>query len=156
MADFRDTIREYQPTKTVWFWSCIGSAVATIVVGFAWGGWVMGGTAQEMAQESANEARASLAATVCVNRFMSAPDARTNLAALMEESSFSRDDYVEDGGWVTFGDSEDPIDGAGDLCADQLAEVELPPADEPGMVEAGTVDESVDAQDMPDESSEPS
>ena len=131
MANIRDTVRDYKPTKTVWAWSCVGAAVATIVVGFTLGGWVTGGHAREMAQEGAQDARAELAASVCVNRFLDAPDARVNFAALQEESSFSQDDYLEDGGWTTFGESEDPIEGAASLCADQLAEAEMSPEPAP-------------------------
>lgn len=142
MADIRDSVRDYKPSKKVWLWSCVGTAVATMVVGFTLGGWVLGGTANEMAQAGAREARASLAASVCVSRFLSATDARVNLAALKEESSFSQDDFVEDGGWVTFGDSDEPVDGAADLCADQLAEAELPPAQDPPLAEAETSSEA--------------
>ena len=42
----------YRPTKGVWFWSSAGCIVATIVVGFVWGGWVMGGTATRMASDA--------------------------------------------------------------------------------------------------------
>lgn len=41
MADKRSIGRrweEYHPSKAIWFWSCLGCVVATIVVGFAWGG----------------------------------------------------------------------------------------------------------------------
>ena len=43
----------FRPTKGVWFWSCMGCVVATIVVGFTYGGWVMGTTAERMANDAA-------------------------------------------------------------------------------------------------------
>src|ERR687892_466365 len=93
--------REYRPTKTVWFWSCAGCVAATIVLGFTWGGWVTGGTAAYRAAEAREAGRAELAATVCVERFVTADDARTQLAALKEESTWSRDDTIVEGGWAT-------------------------------------------------------
>jgi hypothetical protein len=51
---------DYQPTKGIWFWSCAGCVVATILVGFAWGGWVTGGSAERMVSDAANGARAQL------------------------------------------------------------------------------------------------
>ena len=37
----------YRPSKAVWFWSCVGCVVATLIVGFTWGGWVTGSTARQ-------------------------------------------------------------------------------------------------------------
>ena len=66
----------YRPTKTLLFWSCAGCAVATIIVGFAWGGWVTGGTARTMAEDAASSGRAQLAAAICVDRFKAQPTPR--------------------------------------------------------------------------------
>ena len=41
---------DLQPSKTMLVWSCIGSVVVALVVGFTWGGWVTGGTARGMAE----------------------------------------------------------------------------------------------------------
>ncbi len=32
-------------------WGAIGGAILTMIIGFNWGGWVTGGTAQSMAEE---------------------------------------------------------------------------------------------------------
>jgi hypothetical protein len=93
MADkksFGQRWEEYRPSKAILFWSCVGVSVLTIVVGFNWGGWVTGGTAQELAQE----ARRNLAATFCVQRFMAASDATAQHASLMEASARQRDDFI--------------------------------------------------------------
>src|SRR5579872_4521168 len=74
--------QDYRPSKSLWFWSCVACVVATMVVGFHWGGWVTGGTADDMAQSAGKKARAELAASLCVNRFESSADATTQLAAL--------------------------------------------------------------------------
>lgn len=115
----------FQASKAVLFWSCAACVVATMVVGFTWGGWVTGGSAQERAEAASEQAVAQLAAEICVNRYLAAPDARASLVALTEESSFRRDGVLEDGGWVTFAGREDPIDGAAEICADRLAEVDV-------------------------------
>ncbi len=51
----------YRPSKGVWLWSCAGCIVATMVIGFTWGGWVTGGTATKMAADAAAGASAQLA-----------------------------------------------------------------------------------------------
>lgn len=129
--------KTYRPTKTLWFWSCAGAAVATTILGFTWGGWVTGGTLENRVAEASETAGAELAATICVQRFVSAPDARAELAAFMDESRWSRDSLIADGGWTTPLGFEAPIAGAADLCAERLAEVALPPVAEEAALGGG-------------------
>jgi hypothetical protein len=110
----------YRPTKGVWFWSCAGCVVATIVVGFAWGGWVMGGTAERMASDAASGARAQLAALTCVAGFNNGPDAVAQLAALKKASSYQRGDMLVKSGWLTMPGSTGPVTGAADICVQKL------------------------------------
>src|SRR3989304_4567183 len=53
---FRQRWDESRPTKTAVFWSWVGSVVLTMIIGFAWGGWVTGGTARSMAGKIAEDA----------------------------------------------------------------------------------------------------
>jgi hypothetical protein len=118
----------YQPSKAIWFWSCVGAAVLTMIVGFTWGGWVTGGTATKQAQEAGKQGAAQLAANICVHRFLAAPDAQAQLAEFKKTDSWKRDTFVKDGGWVTFANMDKPVNGAAELCADQLASAEVPAA----------------------------
>ena len=124
----------YRPSKTALFWTCAGCVVLATIVGFSWGGWVTGGTAHEMAANSAAQARQELAAVICVDRFMAAPDAGVKLAALKEiTSSYGQSKFVEDGGWAIivpasatttdYKAREDDRKAAG-LCAAELAKRE--------------------------------
>jgi hypothetical protein len=133
----RNGWRDYRPSKVLWFWSCVGVAVLTMIVGFTWGGWVTGSTAAYKAAEARETGRAELAATICVERFMQAPDAGVQLAALKDESSWGRDDLIADAGWTTPLGLDEPIDGAADLCADRLAAMELP---ETAVVEEAVIE----------------
>ena len=45
--------QQYRPSKTALFWSCAGCVVVATVVGFSWGGWTTGGSAQDMADKAA-------------------------------------------------------------------------------------------------------
>lgn len=118
----------YQPSKTLWFWSVVGAAVLTIIVGFTAGGWTTGGTAMQMAQTSARDARAELVANLCVEKFVSAADASKNLAKLKETSSYQRNSFITDGGWTTLAGMKNKAPGAADLCADKLAAMDAIPA----------------------------
>src|SRR4051794_35394826 len=117
-----------RPTKTLTFWSCAGCAVATIVVGFTWGGWTTGGTARSTAQEAALGSRNELAAAVCVDRFKAAGDAPAQLVALKALGSWDRGPFVEKGGWAAMPVGAGNTDRAARLCGEKLAAVEVPMA----------------------------
>jgi len=114
----------YQPSKSIWFWSCAACVVATIVVGFAWGGWVTGGTATRMAANAADAGRAQLAAATCVARFDLGGDAAAQLAALKKADSYDRGDMISKNGWVTMPGDAAPVPGAADICAQRLLNTE--------------------------------
>ena len=140
---------QYQASKTVLFWACAGSVVVATIVGFSWGGWTTGGSAQEMAEDSAAQARQELAAVVCVDRFMAAPDVGVQLTALKEmERSYQQGKFVEEGGWAIIVPASSPTDyearaddrKAAGLCAEELAKRAIPPAGEAGLTNGtGTV-----------------
>ena len=118
---------QYQASKTVLFWACAGSAILAIVVGFSWGGWVTGGSAQAMADKAAAQARQELSATVCVDRFMAAQDAGAKLIALKKASSpYAQSRFVQDGGWALLGGSSADHRKAAGLCAAELIKREIP------------------------------
>ena len=136
---------QYQPTKTVLFWACAGSVILAMVVGFSWGGWVTGGTARAMVEESAAQARQELVAVVCVDRFMAAPDAGNQLTALQEITShYTRGKFIQDGGWAVIpisGSAESAISmsssdhrKAAGLCAEELAKREIPETGEAAQI----------------------
>src|SRR3954462_9776009 len=110
----------YRPTKGLLFWAAAAGAVATIVVGFAWGGWVTGGRAKRMAEAAAATARDTLVAAVCVDRFQAGGDAQAQLAALKLLQSYDRGSFIEKGGWATMPDKAKPPSAATRLCSDQL------------------------------------
>ena len=110
----------FRPTKGVWLWSCVGCVVATIVIGFTYGGWVMGTTAERMANDAAGVARAQLAAAACVALFNQGPDAISQLAELKNASSHQRSDMIVKGGWATVPGSIEPVRGAAEICVEKL------------------------------------
>jgi hypothetical protein len=131
---------DFQPSKTALFWSCAGCIAATMIVGFTWGGWVTGGSAEEMVTDGADQARAEVAAAVCVQEFMQAADAGVQLASLKQiTSSWGREDFVEDGGWAMIAGEQ--YDDAAEFCAKQLMEMEAPVAQEAAATESGTVEQ---------------
>ncbi len=93
---------DYQPSKSILLWACVATAIATVIIGFSWGGWVTGASSRTMASQAADTARGELAANICVQRFNAAPDAAAQLTALKAlPEGYKRRQFVEDGGWAT-------------------------------------------------------
>jgi len=80
-------------------WGAIGGAIAAMVIGFAWGGWVTGGTAGKMEAASAEAAIVQAFTPLCVAKAEQQPE---KFAALKEKSSYGspRVDFVIEAGWV--------------------------------------------------------
>lgn len=99
-------------------WGVVGGAIAAIVVGFFWGGWVTGGTAGEMAATSAEAAIVQAFTPLCVAK---AEQQSEQLDLLKEESSWKRDDFVVEAGWVANVNEKYRADVAG-ACAKAILE----------------------------------
>ena len=102
-----------RPTKTIVFWSVVATIVLTMIVGFAWGGWITGGTAQKMTNDAVTQ-RLSL---ICVGQYNQDPQKDQKLTELQDISSYQRDDYVKEQGWATMPGEEKPDNKVADGCA---------------------------------------
>ena len=67
-------------------------AVATMFVGFYWGGWSLGSTADKMAKQRSELAVVAALAPVCVDKFRALPDADARKATLSKVDSWKRRD----------------------------------------------------------------
>lgn len=92
---------EYQVTKTAAFWSCVGVAALTMIVGFNWGGWVTGGTALAMAEQMSQDAVVKRLGPMCVTQFEQAAGKAQKLAEMEKIDSWQRSEYIEKQGWAT-------------------------------------------------------
>jgi hypothetical protein len=109
-----------RPTKTVAFWSWMASIVLTMIIGFSWGGWVTGGTAEKMAEVMAKDAVVQRLVPICVAQFNQDLEKEQKFKELQEASSYQRDDYVKDQGWATMPGEEKPDSKVADECAKLL------------------------------------
>jgi len=112
-------------TKPV-FWGAVGGAIAATIVGFAWGGWVTGSSAEKDATQRVNAAVVAALAPVCVERFQRTADASGNLALLKKVDSWSQGEFVEKGGWAAAPGAKpyDQVSAVAKACAVLL----VPPA----------------------------
>jgi hypothetical protein len=67
-------------------------AVATIVVGFYWGGWSLASSADKMAKQRSELAVVAALAPVCADKFRALPDAEAKKVVLLKVDSWKRRD----------------------------------------------------------------
>src|SRR5689334_21243647 len=102
-------------------------AVAAIVIGFSWGGWVTGGTAAKLAAERADTAILTALTPICVEKFLQNIDAKANLAVLQKISSnWEQGQYLEKGGWATQPGATSPDYHLARACAEKLVQAKVP------------------------------
>ena len=109
-----------RPTKTIVFWSWVGSIILTMIVGFGWGGWVTGSTAEKLAEKMAENAVVQRLAPICVTQFNQDPGRDQKLVALKGTDSWKRTDYVQTQGWATMPGEEKPDSLVAEECAKLL------------------------------------
>jgi hypothetical protein len=101
-------------------WGVIVGAVAMVIVGFSWMGWVLGSTAERMAVERANSAVIVALTPSCVASFMQQPNAAVKLAEFRKIDSWKQREFVEEGGWATPRGDKTPHSGVANACAEEL------------------------------------
>jgi hypothetical protein len=101
-------------------WGAIIGGVVTMIVGFSWMGWTLGGTAERMALERANAAVVVALTPTCVSRFMQQPNAAVKLKELQTIDSWKQREFVEAGGWATSSGDKTPNSSVANACAEVL------------------------------------
>ena len=99
--------------------------VATIFVGFSFGGWMTSGTAGKIAQQDAQDAVIAALVPICVSNFQNAPNASEKLIELNKFTViYNRGAYVEKGGWATMPGSPGPDRDVAQACASALGRLD--------------------------------
>ena len=112
--------KEARPTKSAVFWSWVACVVLTMIIGFAWGGWVTGRTSRKLAEDVADDAVAERLGLICVAQFNQDPAKDQKLAELRETSVYQRRNYVQDQGWATMPGEETPDRAVAEDCVKLL------------------------------------
>ncbi len=85
-----------------------GGAIVLAIIGFAWGGWITGGTAREMAVVAAGDAVVNRLATICVEQYNQDPEKDQKLKTMMEKRAYERGEYIGEQGWATMPGEKNP------------------------------------------------
>jgi hypothetical protein len=97
-------------------------AIALAIVGFTWGGWVTGGTAEQMASDQARKEVVAALVPICVEQSRQDPQLEETLAELKAASTYQRSDMLMTAGWATMPGSVDPNRYVAQACMEKLAD----------------------------------
>ena|SRR5687767_10322848 len=113
------------PAETSPFlWGAASGAIALAIVGFGWGGWVTGTTAERLAVTRVDTAMVSALTPICVKQFQASPKAPASLVTLKATNSWEQAEYVSKGGWATMpGSTTEPLREVAAACAEALTKV---------------------------------
>lgn len=98
-------------------------AIATLIVGFNWGGWELGSTVEEKVSAARETALVSALAPICASKFQLAATTNTDLVTeLKAVKSWRRDSHLMEAGWATFPGGAEPDSAVAEACATLLTE----------------------------------
>lgn len=110
---------DFTPSKATWLWSCLGSSLLTVAIGFAVFGWMTRAQADSAVAQAATDARTELVARACLWSAANGPDLAAWLASLKTEKAE-----------VILAKLDKPP-APTDLCADELATMHSPEVAKP-------------------------
>jgi hypothetical protein len=101
-------------------WGFVIGALATMIVGFSWGGWMTTGGADRVALEKTQAGVTAALLPVCLEKSKADPGSAKKLTALRAlTSSWDQRDAVLKDGWASIGTAEGNRDVA-EACASAL------------------------------------
>ena len=102
-------------------WGAVGGAIVTMIIGFAWGGWVLGSSSLNMGEEMVETALVERLTPICVAQFNQDPEKDKKLKEFKEIDYWNQDQYVKDQGWATMPFEKEPDSSVADRCSVLIA-----------------------------------
>jgi hypothetical protein len=99
-------------------------AIATMIIGFSWGGWVTGGTSKELVQRSVSTALVSALSPICVDKFQRSAEVTANLVEFKKVNSWQQGSFIEKGGWATMPGGDTANEAVAQACATMLSNLQ--------------------------------
>ncbi len=95
-------------------------AAAIGIGGFAWGGWVTGGTAHDRAMAMSRDDVVAAMVPVCLDMARTDPERMEKLALIRDASSYQRRNALMEVGWATVPGAEAPNREIAQACLASL------------------------------------
>ena len=95
--------------------------IGTLIIGFGWGGWNLGGTVDQKVETASRTSKIAALAPICADNFERAAKTDNDLVVkLTAVDSWMRDDHLMKAGWATFPGRVEPDRGVASACAELL------------------------------------
>ena len=95
--------------------------IGTLIIGFGWGGWNLGGTVEKKLETARRTSMVAALAPICADKFERAAKADNDLVVkLAAVDSWQRDSHLMKTGWATFPGGAEPDRGVAEACATLL------------------------------------
>lgn len=98
----------------------IVGAIAATIVGFSWGGWVTGSTADKQVATATHDAKVTALASICVDRFRTQSDADNKLGELSKVNVWERARFIENTGFALMPGAKTADSDVARACAETL------------------------------------
>ena len=103
------------------FQGLVVGVIGTLIIGFGWGGWNLGGTVEKKLETASRTSMVAALAPICADKFERAAKADNDLVLKLNAvSSWQRDDHLMKAGWATFPGGAEPDRGVANACAELL------------------------------------
>jgi hypothetical protein len=101
-------------------WGAICGAIIVMIIGFGWGGWVLGSTSLKTADTMSADSLIARLAPMCLGQFNADEQKETKLKELEAKNRWEREKYVEEQGWATMPFEKEPDSEVAELCVEQI------------------------------------
>lgn len=98
----------------------IVGAIIAMIIGFGWGGWVLGSTSLKNADTMVEDALIARLSPMCVGKYNIDVEKDRKLRELTEKSYWEREKYVKEQGWATMPYEKEPDSRVAEVCAEQI------------------------------------
>lgn len=102
------------------FGGAIVGAIATMAVGFTFGGWVTGGTSERLIASNMSDGVALALTPYCLEKSKKDPEAVKVMAEYKAAPAYSRRTLIEKSGWATPLGAEQPNAALATACSNAL------------------------------------
>lgn len=105
-------------------WGAVLGSIATMIVGFGWGGWTMNSTVNQVAMKRADAAVTAVLVPICLAQQKTDGTKAKKLGELKAiTSSYQQTEFVMKTGWATFPGKEDANRDVAEACAAELLKI---------------------------------